>query len=531
MAFPGWRWSSDQLPSEDQPPAPARDWHADLDALSVSDEGASRAASPAPCDDAAVALESATEASAGWEWQWPGDILLAVLAHHSAADLCVARAVGREWHSAASSDALWHALRAADPRFSGRPPRRPCGAGSLSPPPPRYLAFWQYAWGVRSLPLRRWLDLQKGWDRLELLLQPACGERRPEAPDGRGGQARKLAGIRLVYRCLQLLQLECAETLGATIHPEAAADEALLGRLLAGFQTYSRWLAEVAGSTGALTRRVAAQRGSELPDVQHTPTLSAAGLAAFRSAVVLHPAIEAPLARHISRCSAHGGWTAESGRLMQQLIDLDGALSRLDVRDDHLSEERGLTFSQGRLRDALLRPLRRCFREHASQWFCGTRIPPQDRGLYIGHKRRRGLIAEFEDPSNVQRLRPTFCYKILEAEGHSSLSPNGRRIALSVAGARTAACVPATRAAMTASGSVATAAPAGASAIDLDAAEAQLARRRSGHCPPRLQQKERRACSRLLARGDDRHHGARSTATARAARRTRASGRRARWRM
>jgi len=200
MAFPGWRWSSDQLPSEDQPPAPARDWHADLDALSVSDEGASRAASPAPCDDAAVALESATEASAGWEWQWPGDILLAVLAHHSAADLCVARAVGREWHSAASSDALWHALRAADPRFSGRPPRRPCGAGSLSPPPPRYLAFWQYAWGVRSLPLRRWLDLQKGWDRLELLLQPACGERRPEAPDGRGGQARKLAGIRVAAR-------------------------------------------------------------------------------------------------------------------------------------------------------------------------------------------------------------------------------------------------------------------------------------------------------------------------------------------
>ena len=114
-------------------------------------------------------------------------------------------------------------------------------------------------------------------------------------------------------------------------------------------------------------------------------------------------------------------------------------------------------------------------------------------------------------------------------EGHSSLSPNGRRIALSVAGARTAACVPAARAAMTASGSVATAAPAGASAIDLDAAEAQLARRRSGRCPPRLQQKERRACSRLLARGDDRHHGARSTATARAARRTRTSGRRARW--
>ena len=115
---------------------------------------------------------------------------------------------------------------------------------------------------------------------------------------------------------------------GGSDGEEAAADEALLGRLLAGFQTYSRWLAEVAGSTGALTRRVAAQRGSELPDVQHTPTLSAAGLAAFRSAVVLHPAIEAPLARHISRCSAsllrRGGWrTAESGTRDQPEITRD----------------------------------------------------------------------------------------------------------------------------------------------------------------------------------------------------------------
>ena len=54
---------------------------------------------------------------------------------------------------------------------------------------------------------------------------------------------------------------------------------------------------------------------------------------------------------------------------------------------------------------------------------------------------------------------------------------------------------------MAASGSVATAAPAGASATDLDAAEAQPARRRSGRYPPRLQQKERHACSRAVTTG------------------------------
>ena len=54
---------------------------------------------------------------------------------------------------------------------------------------------------------------------------------------------------------------------------------------------------------------------------------------------------------------------------------------------------------------------------------------------------------------------------------------------------------------MAVSGSVATAAPAGASATDLDAAEAQPARRRSGRRPPRLQQKERCACSRAATTG------------------------------
>ena len=131
---------------------------------------------------------------------------------------------------------------------------------------------------------------------------------------------------------------------------------------------------------------------------------------------------------------------------------------------------------------------------------------------------------------------------------------------------------------MAASGSVATAAPAGASATDLDAAEAQPARRRSGRCPPRLQQKERHACSRAATTGTvalarRRRHARRGVprvwaaagggaeaaaavaalwrrrgrpaegaahtrvlapvfaATARAAVRTRASGRRVRWRL
>ena len=53
---------------------------------------------------------------------------------------------------------------------------------------------------------------------------------------------------------------------------------------------------------------------------------------------------------------------------------------------------------------------------------------------------------------------------------------------------------------MAASGSVATAAPAGVSATDLDA-EAQPARRRSGRYPPRLQQKERHACSLAVTTG------------------------------
>ncbi len=41
---------------------------------------------------------------------------------------------------------------------------------------------------------------------------------------------------------------------------------------------------------------------------------------------------------------------------MQQLIDLHAMLDQLDVRDDHLCEERGLRATQELLREALLRP-------------------------------------------------------------------------------------------------------------------------------------------------------------------------------
>jgi hypothetical protein len=79
---------------------------------------------------------------------------------------------------------------------------------------------------------------------------------------------------------------------------------------------------------------------------------------------------------------------------------LDACLSKLDVRDDHLTTEIGLLPSQQRLRDSLLTPLRACWQQHATQWFCGTRIASEDLTLYVGgrggpSKRRRngGLIS------------------------------------------------------------------------------------------------------------------------------------------
>lgn len=59
-----------------------------------------------------------------------------------------------------------------------------------------------------------------------------------------------------------------------------------------------------------------------------------AGFGAFRGAVLLRPPIHAALRRHTRRAAAsvmaHGGFTAESGRLMQQILDLQGVLTALD---------------------------------------------------------------------------------------------------------------------------------------------------------------------------------------------------------
>lgn len=190
------------------------------------------------------------------------------------------------------------------------------------------------------------------------------------------------------------------------------ADEALLLRLMWGHAIYSRWLSEVSGCfshqqgspcRSHLVCRIMAQRGREWIETQNTPSLKDAGLAAFRAAVVLRPAVESGLRRHIARAEAsvmlQGGWTAESGRLMQQLIDLHRMLKDLDVRDDHLCrEQRGVQFTQERLRDSLLQPLRRCWEQHSRSWFCGVRIDPKDVGLYLSdkHRRRHDLIESKE---------------------------------------------------------------------------------------------------------------------------------------
>jgi hypothetical protein len=335
---------------------------------------------------------------------WPRDVLHAVLLQLEAPrDLCSCRAVRSDWREAASAGPLWDAAWERDPRLSGRPARTACGAASLAPPPPRYPSFCRFAVRVRAHRCYRWAELQKGWDRLEELLAactggegaafpgagcaspgpdtaPATGEivRSPRR-DGQAVhgsvqssvQARRLAAIltnrdwELLYDCLRLLQIECAESLGACIAPGGHGhvrgcvqgrvhngegyvqgrvhsedgcvhtDEALLLRLLSGFDSFSRWLAAVSsafdhqpGSCCAchLGCLVAAQRGSEMVDRgQHTPTLCAGGLAAFRSAVVLRPEIEVSLCRHVARAQEslllHGGWTVESGRLMQTLIE------------------------------------------------------------------------------------------------------------------------------------------------------------------------------------------------------------------
>jgi hypothetical protein len=121
------------------------------------------------------------------------------------------------------------------------------------------------------------------------------------------------------------------------------------------------------------------------------------------------------------------------GAAMQQLIDLHAMLDQLDVRDDHLCEERGLRATQELLREALLRPpnpnpspypnpnprltltlpqpspnpnpnpnqallrpLKRIWDEHSRSWFCGVKIRPEDQALYVRSGKRKGGIIDVE---------------------------------------------------------------------------------------------------------------------------------------
>ena len=249
-------------------------------------------------------------------------------------------------------------------------------------------------------------------------------------------QARKLAGIlaarnwEQLHSCVLYMQLECAEQLARAIAPkarvvraaeegasaeeaaedgtvahEAAEDEALLVRLIHGWRRFHEWLAGLCGCfshyAGSPCRThliclLAAQRSNERVD-QHTPSLLHAGFAAFRHAVLLHPTIAPALARYVHRAAAsimaEGGYTNESGRRMQALIDLQDVCATVDAaRDDHLCEERGEAFTQEALRDALLTPIKELWASYARTWFCGTRIDEEELGLlglYEGSKHRR----------------------------------------------------------------------------------------------------------------------------------------------
>ena len=87
---------------------------------------------------------------------------------------------------------------------------------------------------------------------------------------------------------------------------------------------------------------------------------------------------------------AQGGFTRESGRLMQLLIDLQELCATVDAaRDDHLCEERGERFTQEALRETLLTPIRHFWGAYSRTWFCGTRIEEGALGLYEGSKNRR----------------------------------------------------------------------------------------------------------------------------------------------
>lgn len=377
---------------------------------------------------------------------WPDDVLYAVLTQLAGLtrELVVSRAVSHSWREAASADAHWAAAWRAHPRYPKRPPRLPCGA-TLAPRQPRYARFAEWCTRTRADYLYSWSYLQKGWDKLEALLAPDATQRDPT-------QARKLSSIlaardwQLLHRCVLVILAECSEqhacvvledlaasnaaseaiaVASASASPSASAyalscnpigiphasahdtsaDERLLVRLLHSWRAYSRWLAHVCGAFAhhaASTCRthlvclLAAERCRERVD-QHTPSVLHAGYAAFRQAVVCHPRIESALRRHVQRATAsvlaQGGFDIESGQLMQQLLDLQHVLSTLDVRDDHLCEERGERPMQETLREALLTPIKQLWQAHSRSWFCGTKISEEDLNLYSSSPRRRQRIA------------------------------------------------------------------------------------------------------------------------------------------
>jgi len=333
--------------------------------------------------------------------------------------LCTARHVSQQWLEAASCDALWTTVWHAHAHFSRRPPRRPCGATAFAAPARRHARFFEYATRCRADHLYRWWDLQLGWDRLEALLAPEqLGVALSASTRSDIDQARKVASIlaardwELLHRGALLLLIECSEQVARAIlidplqlpRPDSAADERLLGRLLDSWRSYSRWLSHVCGTfahhAGSTCRThlvclLAAQRSNERVD-QHTPSLLHAGFSAFRQAVLCHPLITAALRRHVSRATssvmAQGGFTSESGRRMQELLDLQELCSAVDVRDDHLCEERGERFTQEILRESLITPIKKCWLAYGQLWFCGQKIPSSDLGLYQSAKQRRRML-------------------------------------------------------------------------------------------------------------------------------------------
>ncbi len=481
--FPGWKFSG-SLTSGATSGAEERDWARDLDELSDDDdlcETVDDLCETVGSSEFGLPPTRANVQGAMAGGHWPEDVLIKVCSHiESAAHLCAARSVSRYWLKCASSDVLWRAQWEQTPRF--KRPRSRCGAHAYSLPPTPHVHFWNFVLRVRADKCYRWFELQKGWDRLEELLQPAlsgdcpltyearkpepaCAKRKLEDTcaestdaESKREQARNIGGIlsrrnwELLYSNLLLLQLEFAEQLGMYLELQqtrgtepsvggtslggpsvggssvggssfgvpplgaddvSVSDEAQLHRLISAFRVFSRWLDEVNGCfahrqgtpcCSHLVCVLTAHRGRELLS-QHTPSLKHAGYAAFRAAVLLRPAVVDPLRRHMQRAEAsilaQGGFSKESGARMQQLIDLHQLLQELDVRDDHLCEERGMQFTQERLRELLLAPLRRCWEQHSRSWFCGVRIDPSEHHLYASGQQRRRSGALISKPDKV----------------------------------------------------------------------------------------------------------------------------------